>query len=690
MSALFQILVVTKQYQEINIILSKLRVQGVNIKAAGTNTTENFESQLKEHNWDLMLHSEDLDISITTAIAKLQNLGMQLPIILLRDNSTNLNEISLVSHDIRDSIQLSNKDKITFALHREIRTAETQRKYQLLFQDYKQLEKSHKSLLDNTNHAIAYIFEGMHLYCNRSYADFFRIGKPEDIINTPLLDLFYEEARSSLEKFLSKKVSKESSLSLQLQTPEHNVVESNNIDLIFSPITYDQKACLQLILKPTVGNSRYRDELKVSDSHDLITRLYNKAYFLEKLEDTIGRAIKESLISSLLVIQVNEFLDIKSTIGLSNTNRVLSDISEFLRQSIKKEFSSARLGDYEFSLLIYDFSPTEAVELANFIKSKINNHITTTSLPNLQLSCSIGIVTINNHSQDAKALLARARANLNTTHKGNNSFEPLIDSDLKAISKQLEQALDQEHFKILFQPIINLKGSNTEDYEVISSMLDINMQEVFLKEYVGVADLNGLGERLDQMIISMALKALRKRFNPNIRLHINLNSNTLVSKTFLSWLSQTVYEAKVPSNSLAFQISEINICQTLKYSESFCSSLKQLGHDIIVCHYGCMLETEEYLDVIKPSHIKVDKTLTEDLTYSHYHQDGLKNIIIKLHKKRFKVIVPEIEDKAILPILWKLNVDFIQGCSLTKPNEGMNYQFLEKHDIKHQYCRLTN
>jgi len=110
----------------------------------------------------------------------------------------------------------------------------------------------------------------------------------------------------------------------------------------------------------------------------------------------------------------------------------------------------------------------------------------------------------------------------------------------------------------------------------------------------------------------------------------------------------------------------------------------EMGISYIVCHYGCVIEPEKYLSAISPKCVKLDCTLVRDISDNHYQLEDLKLLINDLHRRGFKVIVPQIEDNTVLPHLWKAGVDYVQGYGLEKPSQHMNYEFVHNHEISLQ------
>lgn len=679
-----RILILSCQIQAINSLLSFLRNEGIVLKARAISAKNELYEQLKLQSWDLILCCEDCDVSVNAVNEALTVQCLELPIIFLSDDTSQINTASLFQSDIQDCLSFHQEYQIAKAIKREVGIRRLKLSHRLLQLDFKELEKRHQSLMDASSSALAYIQEGMHLYCNKSYAQIFSRKDSDSLQQSPLLDLFKGSSREQLKNALSTKFENELKLTLQLDGKNKLAVPAYpELELSFIPVSYNGQACLQLIVKPASGNPAYSTMLETTKNQDLLTRLYNKDFFLEKIELSIAKAIKQQQPSALLIVQINEFLDIKSTIGIGKANQVLNDIAAFLNKSIQKKFAAARLDVYQFGLLIDNCKLADSIELANFIKSKINNHITTTALPSLQLSCSIGIASINENALDADGLLDKARVNL---HKGIPKIgETPSDSsdqqDINELGSYIKLAIEEQRIKLLFQPILGLRDEKFRDYEVLSRMLDGENNDMQPSEFLPITNLNGLGEELDKLVVVKALSSLRETKADYVRLSINLTPDSLLSKTFLPWLSQTLQSSNITTDKLQFQISENQICNNPEYCSNFSNGLKELGIGTIVCHYGCNINLLHYLDDIKPVYVKLDKSLVSDITYNPYQQNELKSLFSDLHSRNYKVAVPHVEDFSILPTLWRLGADFIQGYCLERPRKTMNYEFIQNHEL---------
>jgi diguanylate cyclase (GGDEF)-like protein len=674
-------LILSSHISNINGVLNLLRTAGLELKAQTAINKKDLYEQLKLDNWDLILCFEDSNVSTDAVKEILSSQGLELPVIYLAEDISKHNTKNLFQNGIQDCLSLHQENHIIMAIQRETRMRRLRLDHRLLQLDYKELQKRHQSLMDASSSALAYIQEGMHLYCNKSYAQIFSQKDHKALHNSPLLDLFEGKNREQIKTSLRKKIDSELKLTINLEE-KHNSQTYSELDLSFVPVSYKGQACLQLVVKLASGNPVYASIVDTAKKQDLLTRLYNKEFFLETIESAIGKAIKQQETASLLIVQVNEFLDIKSTIGVGKANQVLTDIAAFLNKSIQKKFAAARLDDYQFGLLIDACTLAESIELANFIKGQINNHITTTALPSLQLSCSIGIASINENALDAEDLVDKARLNLQKTlpETSASTAQP-HKQDVDALAAYIQLALKEQRFRLLFQPTLALREDDFQNYEVLCRMLDNDGNEILPSDFLPLIILNGMGEALDKAIVEIALYSLQSSTSENIRLAINLTPDTLLSKTFLPWLSETLQSTNINTDKLLFQISENHINNNLEYCTIFNNGLRELGIGNIVCHYGSTVNSAEYLEDIKPVYVKLDKSLVRDITYNPYQQDELKKLFTDLHNRKHKVTVPQVEDFSILPTLWRLGVDFIQGYCLERPRQIMDYEFMQSHEL---------
>lgn len=680
--AITHLLVLSEGSEAANRLISSLRNEGLALRAHHAGSEAELTRLLIHDQWDVVVCYENARIPPEQLLALLRRHELDIPVILVAHTEASHDPLPLFRLGIRDVIPNAEAMRLVVSVQREAGQYLLRRQLRRLEIQQRELEKRHQLLLEGSDTAVAYLQDGVHLYCNRSYADSLGYASIETITTTPFLNLATPAERPRVKALLSSAPLEEVSATVAMLRQDGS---EESLQLVFTPVDYHGKPCLQLCVKAAHGNAEYTSAVERLGTQDLLTRLDNREHFLTRIESAIRKAVQQGTASSLLVVELNEFVDISSAIGRSSANIVLNDIAIFLQDIIRKPFAAARLEEHKFGIILYDGDPDEALALGMLIQSRINNRISPAMLSSLELSCSIGMALINGHTLDAGDVLERAHNNLRQTPlatDANYQFSLGVDLDHDAADMlaYLKAALEQQRFKLLYQPLVHIKGESWRRYEVLTRMLDPDGNEVAPGTFLQLANLNGMGESLDRLVVSKTLGALGDAGNVH-NLIINLTSNTLTSRTFLPWLSEQLRSLRIPADLLVLQVSEIDIHNSPARSIEFCRGLHELNVPIAISHFGCALEPFAILQQVKPAFVKIDSTLVRDIGYSAQQKQSLKALIDRVHADGMLVVVPQVEDMDALPVLWDTGADFVQGYCLQGPSDAMNYEFVQVEEI---------
>ncbi len=670
--AFTQLLVAADTLEAANRLISGLRGAGVAVRSASTGNEHELTALLTQGQWDVLVCFPSERLPLTGVFAAMQRAEAALPVLC----------VGTQTHpDARETIAPNEDARLLAAVRREAEISELKRQVRELELQQHELEKRHAALMEGSNTAICYVQDGIHLACNPSYARCFGYESMAAIATIPLLDLVSPDSRPALKTLLGQPLTEEARATVRIRRQDGS---EEPMEFAFTPVGYHGKACLQLTVAPARGNAEYAAELAQIGQQDLLTRLDNAEHFRARIEHAIRAAVQDGRFSSLLLIEIDDFTGISAAIGRSAANIVLNDVARMLRESIAAEDAAARLDDHTFGILLQDGNPDRALALARALQGRINNRISPAMVASLELGCVIGMCLLNGLAGDADAVLARARANVRERPLSTEGkFQYRIGEDLRhdagAMLDYLKAALLNKRFKLLFQPLVPINGAGLKSYEVLTRMLDRDGNEVSPAAFLPLANLNGIGEEIDRLVIGMALDSMKNASTE--RLLINITSNTLMSRTFLPWLSDKLRTSRIASDVLVLQISEVDIHGNPVQALAFCKGLQQLNAGMAICHFGCALDPFAVLDPLAPALVKLDETLVRDIIYSPQQRENVRNQIGRLHERGLLVVAPQVEDMDVLPVLWQTGADYVQGYCLQRPSDAMNYEFVQVEEI---------
>jgi diguanylate cyclase (GGDEF)-like protein len=142
---------------------------------------------------------------------------------------------------------------------------------------------------------------------------------------------------------------------------------------------------------------------------DPLTRIYNKGYLLEALgaEWKRARALRAEL--SLIFLDLDHFKKVNDTFGHDAGDYVLREMTRLVRSALlAPRHIFARYGGEEFAILLGNTGASHAQELAERVRAAVESHAFVYEDARLQVTCSIGVATLQPGIDSAAALLRAA------------------------------------------------------------------------------------------------------------------------------------------------------------------------------------------------------------------------------------------------------------------------------------------
>jgi diguanylate cyclase (GGDEF)-like protein len=665
-----------------NRLVSELRRAGIAPRAACARSGAELSALLSTASWDVLVCYDSGIPEAGNVLEILKQHETELPVLVVAVEDKAYEPARLLQEGVADYLGPADGPRLVNAIKRESACHRMQRSRAAALLQLDESNRQFLALLDESPLAYAFLQDGTHLYCNSSYAAIFDYPDPAGIMTRPLLDLVAAGDRQKLREFLMAGVKNPASIPLTGMQENGACLP---LEFRFAAATFNGLPCLQLRVGAGRGNTSWQDKVRQLATRDLLTRLENTHSFSARIEQAIHKAVVNRNFSAVLVVELNEFLDLGSAIGKANANLVLNDIAHWLQQKIRMPYAAARLDRHVFGLLLYESNPARTIALAQEIRSQISSRISAPLPDSLSLTCSIGLAIINDESQDAASVLARARSRVRDfRHQSSPSSSLPMNEDVvrnvPETLQYLEFLLRENRIRLAFQPVVPIRAGMLLGYEVLGRIPEKDGQATGPGGYLWLANLNGLGEKLDRLVTASALARLPD-LDSRLALVIKVSHNSLTSLTFLPWMSEQLALRRISSERLVIEISEIDFHSAPGPGLAFCRGLHELGLRISICHFGCAVDPFGVLDEIRPAFAKFDVTLVRDIIYSMQQKHNLATMIKALHDRKVLAIVPGVEDGDALPVLWEIGADHAQGYCLQAPGNAMDYEFVAEQEI---------
>jgi len=687
-NATVHLLILDPSQNDAESLISLLRNAGKATRAHRITSEDDLEETLKNGNWDLLLARDvEQDFSADNTLAMIKRMDKDIPCLFLTAEESRERTVAVMKAGAQGTVQFEHSDLLVLKVKRELTALDDRRRRRALESHLREAEQRCQLLLESSKDAIAYINDGMHIYTNQSYMEFLGYDDIDDLICIPVLDTLTSESQKDYRTFMKSFAEKgEDGMTMNCTAKRSNDHELN-VTMSVSAATYDGEICTQIVLQPEHSDAELEEKLREISSQDLLTGLYNRQYLMKELEQAIADAGKNNETGALAYIALDNFMAMKGEVGISGTDLLLGDLATLLKKEAGDDLMLARLSDDAFGFLCLPCDEKSLTSRCEQARKAVDEHLFDINGRTVPLTVSIGVASITENSPKAEELLARAHVASSEVRKqegqsqGNGirvynpaDYETLDDSSsIEAILK----ALDENRFRLLFQPIINLRGEGEEHYEAFVRMLDKDDKEVSPYDFLPPMGPSDTAIKIDRWVILQTIKQLashRSRGN-DTRMFLNVTAETLQDKTFTPWLSVALKAARLSGDSLIFQIREGDANNYMKQAKEFTKALHQLHCKVSIAQFGCALNPFNTLKHIDTDYVKIDGSFTEEIQKSDQAKEQVKEMVKSLQSAGKLTIIPLVENAGVLATLWQAGVNYIQGYYLQAPVPEMNYDF---------------
>ena len=685
---LIRLLIVDEGLHQAEQIASSLRSSGLHVLAEHAEDAEDMSEIINSKPLDLILFSMDLpDFTLQQVQQLIHQCGRHLSVIGLSDKINEPMVVHAMEQGAQDILLSSELEHLALVVRREAQNLKMWRKYVSNEKELHESEKRCQSLLANSKDAVAYVHEGMHIYANKPYLELFGHTDFDEVEGMPLIDMVESSQQETLKQFLrnlSQNKNTSNELSLNLVHHSGEVIQGQ---VEFSRASFDGEPCTQILIRSKADTSELEEQINYLHQHDLVTGLYNRQYFMDKLQEYIDNAISGGKHSVMLYISIDNFQHVRDTVGISGCDILINDIAKILQQGTGENEHVCRFGAYSYTILCSGKEKADVeVGTQNLLKM-IEQNISEIGKQSISSTCSISIYFIDeNVPSNPNEIIARAERNLDQIQNegGNRSriYVPVAgemtqEEEDGEITRKIKVAISSNNLMPLFQPIVSIGGASGERYELTRQLKTEQGEILTDADLLPSAERSGSAKTLDRWSIAQAVKIIAKSVaaNRKVDIFVALSADSIQDATLARWIAQRLQGAKVPGERLVLTINEAHAVNQLKAAKTLFKGLKQLHCQVVLDGFGTGLNPFQLVKHLPADYLRINAAYMDGLSTNKDNQDSIRSMTEQASSMEIRCIVPQVADAGVLSVLWSVGADFVQGDFLQSPTDRMNYDF---------------
>lgn len=543
--------------------------------------------------------------------------------------------------------------------------------------NYAANEKIYKLICEASQKVFVYFNQETGLL--RSYGHWneyfdFVLNDYSDLIRT--LDIFCDEDQEAVRHlfFMEKEDKSYDSRVLKLRDKDRFVEVSITVILDGEGRAREKL----LTMMDVTGKERLKNDLTYLAYYDLMTNLFNRNYYIQKLTEFLTKAEKEKAVVAVMMINIDDFHKINDSIGIVYGDEVIQDFGLFLNSLVDDSIIGARFDGDIYSLAIYDPVGQKSVEnLYDKIQTRLRSPFKLTNGEDVSFSVSIGVAEYPEAGTGPLELCNGAEiVMLKVKEDGKNNIR-YYDSELTekfreevAFENKLKDAMKLGQFYLNFQPQYTAMGTHLRGVEALLRWKDAQGTVIPPGRFIPVAEKIGTILPIGDWVLEKSISTFvdwKKRYDYDMTIAVNVSSIQYRQPDFVSKVINIVNQYDMDPEELELEITESVLIEDSQMVFEKMEELRSFGIRISIDDFGTGYSSLSYLKRLPADTLKIDKSFIDTIVTDPATKTIVTSIVELAKNLGFETVSEGVETKDQLEILQRMGCDLIQGYYLGKP-----------------------
>ena len=420
-----------------------------------------------------------------------------------------------------------------------------------------------------------------------------------------------------------------------------------------------------------------QEELLFSATHDALTGLPNRAFFLGRLQSVVDRMKRHPRqAAAVLFIDIDDFKVVNDCYGHATGDILVKEVSNRLRACVRRDLAVARMGGDEFTVLVEDVTdPSDAIRVAQRIQSSFTRPFLLEGLEVFK-STSIGIA-LTSPETSAEAVLQNADIAMYRAKSQGKARSELFDRTMHEqvmsrllLEAKLRYALENEELTLHYQPIVAVDTGAVQGFEVLLRWQPSGSNSIPPSTFIPVAEQCGLIVPISVWVLKKAcLEAASWRqcypAEPPLYVGINVSSKHFSHTGFIGHVKDAIEESAIDPQCITIELTESLAMNDVAATFQTMLQLRTLGVNLSIDDFGTGYSSLSYLRRFPVDTLKIDQSFVRTMDAENYAI--VKTIIGLARSLDLKVVAEGVETPDQHQLLALAGCGSAQGYLFAEP-----------------------
>jgi diguanylate cyclase (GGDEF)-like protein len=421
---------------------------------------------------------------------------------------------------------------------------------------------------------------------------------------------------------------------------------------------------------------RSDDELTFLATHDVLTGLPNRKLILDRTEQLLARARRDATPLAAVFIDLDNFKLINDTLGHRAGDELLCAVTARLQSAVRDTDTLGRLGGDEFVVIADELSLAAGPELiAERLLEALSEPFTLADGgTRLKITASVGVAagaraTADELLRDADIAMYRAKCNGKDRYVAFESeMQGAVQSRLE-LEMDLREALDNNEFFLVYQPIFNLSDMSPSSVEALIRWKHPTRGVVQPEDFIPLLEETGLITEIGGWVLreACAQGASWRQAGCSIEMAVNVSARQLDSDEFVTEVQEALEASGLDPPALTIEITETTLMRDAEKTVRRLSAVKALGVRIAIDDFGTGYSSLTHVQKFPVDALKIDRSFITGLK-DNKEGEALIHTLVQLGKAlSIETVAEGIELQQELSLLQDERCDSGQGFLFAKP-----------------------
>jgi diguanylate cyclase (GGDEF)-like protein len=407
-------------------------------------------------------------------------------------------------------------------------------------------------------------------------------------------------------------------------------------------------------------------EILYRSLHDSVTPLYNREF----IKSFVSTKFEQTAEFQVINIHILNFREINDVFGNEFGDACLI---RFANRLLVLPGKSARFSGAEF--LWFPDSDNDINQLTE-LKLKLEKPFVENGI-NIRLQIAIAQLKCPIDAQNQEQFFKRLGILSDTSKNEPNAIQSFsVDVEKEYLQKltlvselSYEIDINCQNFNIVYQPYKGLHQQTRYRAEALLRWHSQKLGNISPDVFIPLAEEIGVINQITKWVITTVVEDIKRLKQQNIEceISINISSQDLFDKHFITLLEQINQDKQIDNASISFELTESVLVNDVEAARQLMESIKRLGFKLALDDFGTGYSSLAYLSTLPVDTIKLDHAFVKDLSVSLDKRTLSKRIMQIAADYNMELVAEGVEDKDSLAYLMEQSCEWAQGFYMSKP-----------------------